>query len=445
LALGFSGCSTVAPKKARFRVATVSVEITPPLGHPLMGGGIARSNRIEDPLFAKGAVILGGSAPVVLMSLDWCELRNDAFDRWRDAIAAAAGTERQRVLLSCVHVHDAPIADLNAQRILEQHGAIGRICDLSFHERTVRKVADAVKVCLSHAQPLTQYGIGQAKVERVASNRRFVTPDGKIHFSRTSSTRDRMAHLAPEGTIDPWLKSLSFWNGNQCLLTISAYATHPMSYYGQGGVSADFVGLARKRREEELPGTMQIYFSGCSGNVTAGKFNDGSAVNRLLLADRMHGAMAAAFDRSQMFSVDRILFRNATLQFEPRSSAGFSEQQLKARLESERPFEHCLAAFGLSWRERLKQQPAIDLPALDFGAAKFLLLPAESYVEFQLYAQSLAPDVSVITAGYGECAPGYIPIERAWQEQDSNLNDWCWIAPGAELHLKQAIETAMGG
>ena len=39
------------------------------------------------------------------------------------------------------------------------------------------------------------------------------------------------------------LKTISFWNQEQPLLALHAYATHPMSYYGQGEVSADFVGL----------------------------------------------------------------------------------------------------------------------------------------------------------------------------------------------------------
>ena len=59
-----------------------------------------------------------------------------------------------------------------------------------------------------------------------------------------------------------------------------------MSYYGKGGVSADFIGLARRRRQEDLPGVFQIYVSGCSGNITAGKYNDGAPENRAVLADR---------------------------------------------------------------------------------------------------------------------------------------------------------------
>ena len=50
-----------------------------------------------------------------------------------------------------------------------------------------------------------------------------------------------------------------------------------------------------------------------------------------------------------------------------------------------------------------------------------------------------------MTMGYGECAPGYIPIERAWREGDSNLRDWCWVAPGAEAEMTRALRAALRG
>jgi hypothetical protein len=61
----------------------------------------------------------------------------------------------------------------------------------------------------------------------------------------------------------------------------------------------------------------------------------------------------------------------------------------------------------------------------------------------QLLAQQLRPDSFVCVAGYGECAPGYIPIERAWVEDDTNLHDWCWVAPGAEQRMTTALEAAL--
>jgi hypothetical protein len=80
---------------------------------------------------------------------------------------------------------------------------------------------------------------------------------------------------------------------------------------------------------------------------------------------------------------------------------------------------------------------------LDFGRVVVALLPAESYVEFQLAAQKARPDAFVLVAGYGECGPGYIPIERAWKENDGNLSDWCWVNPGSEKRMTDAIAKAM--
>ena len=60
-----------------------------------------------------------------------------------------------------------------------------------------------------------------------------------------------------------------------------------------------------------------------------------------------------------------------------------------------------------------------------------LLLPAEAYVEFQLFAQECRPQSFMMVMGYGECGPGYIPIDRAFEENDQNLNDWAWTPPGS--------------
>jgi hypothetical protein len=429
---------------ARYRLATFAADVTPPLGHALMGGGILPARTIDDPLFAHGFVLLGAGKPVVLAAVDWCEIRNDAHERWRAALAQAAQTSPERVLVTCIHQHDAPVADLEAQRILQQHKAAGSICDLDAHERTVQRVARAVRETLRSPRPITHLGMGQARVEQVASNRRYLGPDGKVAFGRTSATRDAFARGRPEGTIDPWLKTLSFWDGEQPVAALSCYATHPMSYYGKGGVSSDFPGLARKRRQADDPAVAQMYVSGCSGNVTAGKYNDGSPANRAVLADRLYQAMTAAWKATRRQPLQEITFRSVPLRLEPRNSPGFTVDDLEKRLVSDpRPFGQCLAALGLSWRKRADAGFKLDVPILDLGPAQLLLLPAESYVEFQLLAQQLRRDSFVMTMGYGECAPGYIPIESAWAEGDSNLDVWCWVAPGSERAMRAALTAAL--
>jgi hypothetical protein len=59
------------------RIATFSADVTPPLGHPLLAcHADPDAIRIDDPLLAKGFVLLGPDRPIVVLSIDWCEIRN---------------------------------------------------------------------------------------------------------------------------------------------------------------------------------------------------------------------------------------------------------------------------------------------------------------------------------------------------------------------------------
>lgn len=445
----------------KITVAPFRADVTVPLGHPLMGGGVAPAKKILDPLEAIGFVLRGHGDPVVVCVVDWCEIRNDAYSRWREVLADAAGTSSARVILSAIHQHDTPIADLEAERILRSVKAVGTVCDLDFHEKAVQRVATALKA--AKPRRVTHVGTGKAKVESVASNRRFTTKDGAISFGRMSATRDPFARSQPEGLIDPWLRTLSLWDADMPLVALSAYSVHPMSNYGRGEVSSDFPGLARRQRQATTPGVVQIYASGCSGNTVAGKYNDGAAENRLHLAGRLHDAMKIAWDETKRVPLTAVGFRSVPYRLVARGGE-FAPSALKERLRTEKkPFGQCLAALGLSWRKRADAGAKLDLPALTLGPARLLLLPGEAYVEYQLYAQSRflrekgsppvshnphspraqSPDAFVMALGYGESAPGYVPTEKHWEEKDANLRDWCWVAPGAQSVLEAAIRTAL--
>jgi hypothetical protein len=261
-----------------------------------------------------------------------------------------------------------------------------------------------------------------------------------VRFDRTSSTQNPAAIAADEGLIDPYLKTLSFWDGATPLAAVSFYAVHPMSYYGQGEISADFPGLARRKRQLETPSVKQIYATGCSGNVVAGKYNTGAHEQRAVLAGRLHAAMTAAWANTERHPVERFDFRVASLRLEPRGDPGFTVPDLEQKLTVESdPFKQCLAAMGLSWRRRNDAGRPILIPAIDFGGAQLILLPGEAYVEYQLAAQQTQPDSFVCVAGYGDGATGYIPTDKHFVEGDSNLTDWCWVAPGSEQKMLNAI------
>jgi hypothetical protein len=268
-------------------------DVTPPLGHPLCGGWITPALEIVDPLWANGLLLAGDEPPIVLVAVDWCEIRNEGHDQWRRRIAAAVGTPVERVTVHCVHPHDTPFADPEAERLLREHQVSGTSLDLEFFDRAASAVAEAAAAAVQHAEKVTHLGTGQALVHQVASNRRIVGPDGKVGPARFSSCRDEGLQAAPEGLIDPSLKTISFWNNDRLLAALHYYATHPMSFYGQGGVSCDFCGLARDRIAAEVGGA-HLYFTGGAGNIGAGKYNDGSPEMRPILTFGKSGVVDAA-------------------------------------------------------------------------------------------------------------------------------------------------------
>jgi hypothetical protein len=418
-------------------LATFRSDATPPAGHPLCGGWIEPVRLVDDPLDALGVILLGMGRPIVLCSVDWCGLRNDAHRLWREALAEAAHTVPECVALQCVHPHNAPFADVGAQKLIEAAMAPPSL-DLKFFDRVVKQSADAARASLAQTRRWTHAGFGKAKVEQVASNRRVLGPDGKVKYVRTSATRNAAARAEPEGLIDPWLRTQSFWDGEQPLAALSYYATHPMSYYGDGRVSADFCGLARRKRQEEDPKVFQVYFNGCGGNITAGKYNDGARENRPVLRDRMHAGMAAAWKATERFPVDRSSWRSEPVQLPPRTEPSFGTEVSRNVLDDPKQTaaRRNNAAFQLAWLAR-KDRP-IELTCLDLGKVQVLHLPGEPFVEYQLFAQEQRPDVAVCVAGYGDDGPGYIPTARAYLEGGYEPTV-ALAGPDSEAILKRAI------
>jgi hypothetical protein len=390
--------------------------VTPPLGHPLCGGWIEPVRGFDDPLKCLGVVLLGEEKPVVLAAVDWTGLRNQAYRIWRQALADAAHTKPERVALHCVHPHNAPFADVEAEKLIAAANGPPSL-DLKFYDRCVADSVTALKTGLARAVPFNHVGVGTGTVRAVASNRRVLGPDGKVKFTRTSATKSKEARDAAEGLIDPHLRTLSFWDGESPRAALHFYATHPMSYYGDGRVSADFCGLARQKRQDEAPGVFQVYFTGAAGNITAGKYNDGAKSNRVVLRDRMYAGMIAAWKATKSFPAEKWNWRVEPVTLPPRVEPAFGSEASLAVLADEKQTaaKRNNAAFQLAWLAR--RSTPIEICSLDLGReVSTLHLPGEPFVEYQLTAAKMKPDRVVCVAGYGDGGPGYIPTAAAFLE-----------------------------
>jgi hypothetical protein len=422
------------------RIAPFRADVTPPIGHPLCGGWIKPATVIDDPLEAIGYVIVGADKPIVVCAFDWTGILNSAHLRMREAIAAAVGTTPDRVAVQCVHQHDAPFACLDAQAIVAQYKELPAIVDVAFFDRVCGSVAKAAAEAVTKAVALTHVAIGVATVEKVAGNRRKVGPDGKVHAMRGSSCKDPALIADPEGLIDPLLRTIAFFSSDKKVVSSHYYACHPMSHYGQGRVSADFCGLARKQRQAEDPGCTHIYFTGCAGDIAAGKYNDGSPEMRPVLTRRMYDAIVLAEDVLKPVPIESLSWQTELVQLRP-DLARWDAQQLAALIAD--PAQSVTArnrsAYTLAYLQRCERQQPIVFSALHVNSNSILHLPAECFIEYQLHAQDAFEGRFVCCAAYGDGGPWYLPTRPAFPQGGYEVSV-AWCGPPVEDDLKAGIE-----
>ena len=433
--------AALADQPSSVRVAVFRCDVTPPLEGKFYGGWDQPLTKVEDPLWAKGIVLDDGHGRYVLCAMDWCELCNSTHTLFRRKLAAAAGTDVSRVAVQSVHQHTAPIANGCEERLVRKAtGAHGRT-NLEELETISDRLAAAVKESLGHMQPVDRLGLGQAKVEKVAATRRVFGKDGKIQV-RWSACKDPALRSAPDGYIDPMLKTVTLAHGDKPLVRLHYYATHPQTGRGDGWVGMDGVGYAREKLEqkEHVP---QIYFTGCSGDVTMGKYNDGSLEARAELTKRLFAGMEAAVGATQLGPLGAVRWQVVPVALPPRSDGRYDPAKNRATLANAKAKlgVRANAASNLAFRER-SDQP-IELSMLAIGNLRILHLPGEPMIEFQLFAQRSAPQQFVAVAGYGDGGTGYLCTRESYA-QGGYEPSATLISPDGEAMLKSAIRQLLG-
>ena len=240
----------------------------------------------------------------------------------------------------------------------------------------------------------------------------------------------------------PPARAVGFWRDERPLVFLHYYAVPPTSIDGTGVVTPEFVGLARDRRSAES-GVPHIYFTGCAGNITAGKYNDGVADNRELFTGRILAAMRASEEaagwqpfESLRWAVEEVCLplredlEERALLDEIRSAAGSAKV-------------HSKAALMLTYL-RQRERP-IPLTCLHLNEKVAIAhLPGETFVEYQLHAQAARPDAFVAVAGYGDLGTGYITLAGSFAEGGYEPKD-AFVSGASEALMRAAIEAILRG
>lgn len=428
-------------EKSPLRVATFDVDVTPHVGLAMAYTTVEKAPELS--LRCRGVVITGAGKPVVLCAIDWIGVANEGYDAFRDALAEAAGTTRDRVTLHALHQHDAPGCDFTAEKLVNELGLKGyERLQGDFHRQMIQRTAGAIKEALPKAEAVTHYGWGEAEVEKVASNRRLLGPDGKVRAVRYTATRDPALRAEPEGVIDPEVSLLSFWNGKKPVAVLSYYACHPQSYYRTGTPSPDFPGIARFMRGQGVPDALHVHFNGAGGNLGAGKYNDGNPENRMILAGRVAAGMLKAWRATEKFPItpDAIQFEVEKVRL-PMADHLKDEEAMLEALKKEPARGYFSKVDQLAYLRHWKAGNQIDVSCLSVGDSRILHMPGELFVEYQLAAKAMRPELKVAMAAYGEYGPGYIGTEIAYSQGGYETSPAASaVGPGSEKILTIAMK-----
>ncbi len=227
--------------------------ITPPKGIFLIGyGDRSKGNLgVHDDLTATALVLDDGTTRLAIVALDILTLNEFIVDRVR---ARLTPTE---ALLCCSHTHSGPIAYADERSPRRNREYIDSLVD---------NIVNAVQEAQANLKPARlEYSHSEANV---GINRREKMPDGHMQIGRNpEGARDKSVQVVSVFALTPTPLPILGEGQGVRVATIVNYACHG-TVLGPDNllVSADWIGVMRKKVEEELGG-LTLFLQGAAANI----------------------------------------------------------------------------------------------------------------------------------------------------------------------------------
>jgi hypothetical protein len=423
------------------RIATFAIDITPPVGHPL---AYCMNRRIAGRQWLRGVALDDGRRRTVLAAADVLAIGGAAHALWRRVIGKATGCPADAVLLHAVHQHDALVIlpEVDAERRMAgwDDGA-----DPAWWRHLARTIAAGLAEQMTASSWRTALVCtAETRVRGVAANRRLLSRDGTVRATRWSMCKDPALQREPVGLIDPLLRTIAFRSpGGRILATCHFYGCHPQVAYQREMAGPDLPGSALGRLKQSHPG-MHLWFTGCGGDVTAGKYTDPDPECSLAtLGQRLATAMSRNLDHLDDHGSGRLAVRRVRVSLPMAAPQGV--KGLRRRLvDGPKPLNFMPALLLALWRRRVAWgRPVLTRLELAPGV-QVLSLPSEIMVHYQLFAQAQAPEEFVACAALGDYLHGYIPTDRMFAEGGYEPGASLCV-PGVQAALEAGLRELVQG
>lgn len=238
------------------------VDITPPLGTPLLGyfNVVERlAETIMDHLEVNALAISDGNNKVVLLSADLTNIKQ-CVDEYRQRIADEVGLTIDSIMLAATHTHSAPMSFKSSEN---EH----RIRGSKYIDFLVARFCDAAKLALADLKPAKMgWAIGHAP--NVAFNRRYLMKNGCVRTNPDGYEKDI---VRPVNVADDRVNVLRFLREGGKEIALVNFGNHPCTLLDDNKVSADYPRFVRETVEAVLP-VHCLFFTGFQGDINHKNF-----------------------------------------------------------------------------------------------------------------------------------------------------------------------------
>jgi hypothetical protein len=429
-----------------FELRTFHVDVTPPVDMVVCGWhtpGVA----IESPIELRGIILSANGTHYVMAAIDYCYMIGRSHERFERALAEGAGIPVEQATIHSDHTHDAPMMNEQAHAVIDDVYPDGpRLHDEAYFSRTLEQASIAVHDALAKpGAAVDGVAFTKHRVEKFGATRRVIDENGNCHirWSRSNTFPQWMIDY-PEGRIDPDLSMITFFERRKPIACMSFYASHPQVSCGRLTWSSDTIGVARHLFESHNPGVFPIYFTGCAGDVTAGKYTTPYLKrDQYVFGSRLFDAMQAAFEKSHPQPLESIGWVNSVnpvpLGAIPQPADYFESIIANPASTSK---DRYLAALKLRrLRENIFEYP-FRLSRLALNDVGALFMPTELIVDYQLYAQEMSKRQlrELAVSAYGDSMLDYTAIDISFEQGGYEVDErWTEVGPGIEQPIKDTI------
>jgi hypothetical protein len=429
------------------RATSFKVNVTPPMGLHLCGGYLPPASKLISDNWLRGLVIQDAGQRYVIAGIDYCYLIGKSHTRMEEALAKGAGTTRANATMNANHAHAAPMITEEAHETLRAYNP-----KLNFHNetyfadvlsRTEKAIKDAIAKGLWNVSGVA---FASHAVEEFASTRRVFLEPGKASV-RWSIAREDAVKNAPIGLVDPNVDLVTLYDDQgKPRVSMGYFACHPQVGYVDGVIHSDTTGIALSLFEERYPDTFPIFFDGCGGDVTAGKYTSKHATrNNHLFGVRLYDALEEAFLKSRPNPVGEFSWNDQTFTA-PLAPVQFPLKEIMDKMADPKSSdsEKILAAFKKHRLDTKTDSYPFRITHARFGDIGLLMLPSELSVIYQFYAKELHRGPLAVAA-YGDSYLNYVAYDKAFEEGGYEVDPW-WteVGPGIEVWIKDKIRKVIG-